>query len=323
MRELWREEDPGNRVTAGQRMADALEQLLTGPRKGKGDGRVQDVKLLLIADYDTLNNQVRRMVAFGGWDPSPPGRAAPVGLRRAGAARHLRRPITTVGPGLGPADRQRRPTSRPDRPRPPLCGMRRQAAWCQAHHIVHWADGGPTSVDNMVLLCSKCHHKVHDNDWQIRQTPTGQYTLETTPHHPQTQNPPNSSHPPPPPTHHQTKKMSITEGNPSLPNSGHAAPPHPLTRHNRHTNPQERAKRVNKHQPGQTRPPTFATFPQQNAPLIGFPLPTRRLLTVEKALDRRVPVRTEDASAVGYVDVLASRRISQPNGTRLPRNRAI
>lgn len=35
------------------------------------------------------------------------------------------------------------------------------AGWADAHHIVHWADGGPTSLDNMVLLCRKHHTAVH------------------------------------------------------------------------------------------------------------------------------------------------------------------
>jgi len=31
------------------------------------------------------------------------------------------------------------------------------AAWSQAHHIVEWQSGGPTSVENGTLLCG-CHH---------------------------------------------------------------------------------------------------------------------------------------------------------------------
>jgi hypothetical protein len=33
-------------------------------------------------------------------------------------------------------------------------------AWCQAHHVIAWADGGPTSVDNGTLLCGH-HHREH------------------------------------------------------------------------------------------------------------------------------------------------------------------
>lgn len=41
------------------------------------------------------------------------------------------------------------------------------AAWCEAHHIDHWEHGGPTDVDNGVLLCSHHHHAVHAGWWRI------------------------------------------------------------------------------------------------------------------------------------------------------------
>ncbi|WP_250282261.1 HNH endonuclease [Frankia sp. CiP1_Cm_nod2] len=34
--------------------------------------------------------------------------------------------------------------------------------WLHAHHAVHWADGGRTDLDNLVLLCSFHHHAVHE-----------------------------------------------------------------------------------------------------------------------------------------------------------------
>ena len=33
--------------------------------------------------------------------------------------------------------------------------------WCDAHHLVHWADGGPTDVSNAALLCERHHTTVH------------------------------------------------------------------------------------------------------------------------------------------------------------------
>ncbi|ORA21239.1 HNH endonuclease signature motif containing protein [Mycobacterium aquaticum] len=39
----------------------------------------------------------------------------------------------------------------------PGCGATRGL---HAHHIVHWEDGGPTELDNMVLLCP-FHHRLH------------------------------------------------------------------------------------------------------------------------------------------------------------------
>jgi uncharacterized protein DUF222/HNH endonuclease len=41
-------------------------------------------------------------------------------------------------------------------------GCDRPHAWCDAHHVRHWADGGPTALDNLVLLCRPHHRSVHD-----------------------------------------------------------------------------------------------------------------------------------------------------------------
>ncbi len=37
----------------------------------------------------------------------------------------------------------------------------------EAHHIVHWIDGGVTAVDNLVLLCRRHHRFVHERGWQV------------------------------------------------------------------------------------------------------------------------------------------------------------
>jgi hypothetical protein len=43
-------------------------------------------------------------------------------------------------------------------------GCDRPQAWCDAHHVVHWADGGPTSVANLLLLCRRHHRLTHAPD---------------------------------------------------------------------------------------------------------------------------------------------------------------
>lgn len=40
-------------------------------------------------------------------------------------------------------------------------GCDRPQTWCDAHHVVHWADGGRTSLPNLVLLCRRHHRMVH------------------------------------------------------------------------------------------------------------------------------------------------------------------
>lgn len=54
----------------------------------------------------------------------------------------------------------------------PGCTSRR----CDAHHIDHWADGGATTVDNLVLLCRRHHRSVHEGGFDVQPQANG--TLE-------------------------------------------------------------------------------------------------------------------------------------------------
>ncbi|MDR6143313.1 hypothetical protein QE375_002867 [Microbacterium foliorum] len=48
-----------------------------------------------------------------------------------------------------------------------MCGLPPQMT--KAHHIRWWQrDTGPTDLNNGVLLCESCHHRIHDNGWDIR-----------------------------------------------------------------------------------------------------------------------------------------------------------
>jgi hypothetical protein len=40
-------------------------------------------------------------------------------------------------------------------------GCTRPPAYCDAHHIIHWANGGPTTLANLKLLCWEHHRKQH------------------------------------------------------------------------------------------------------------------------------------------------------------------
>jgi Domain of unknown function (DUF222)/HNH endonuclease len=46
-------------------------------------------------------------------------------------------------------------------------GCHLPARWADAHHVQHWADGGPTDVPNLCLLCRRHHRLVHESEWSI------------------------------------------------------------------------------------------------------------------------------------------------------------
>lgn len=52
-------------------------------------------------------------------------------------------------------------------------GCDRPPAWTDCHHVVHWADGGPTALDNLALLCNQHHRTIHHTDWDMRITTDG------------------------------------------------------------------------------------------------------------------------------------------------------
>ncbi|HMS24512.1 MAG TPA: HNH endonuclease [Acidimicrobiia bacterium] len=65
-----------------------------------------------------------------------------------------------------------------------IAGCTMPAHWCEAHHIEHWAHGGPTNLDNLALLCSRHHTMIH-NDKTFAEK-----TIPLLNHHPQHDHPP-------------------------------------------------------------------------------------------------------------------------------------
>jgi hypothetical protein len=45
--------------------------------------------------------------------------------------------------------------------------------WCHIHHLKPWNEGGATDLDNLVPLCSKHHHLVHEGGWTTQRLPNG------------------------------------------------------------------------------------------------------------------------------------------------------
>ncbi|MEV6877659.1 DUF222 domain-containing protein [Amycolatopsis sp. NPDC051128] len=52
-------------------------------------------------------------------------------------------------------------------------GCHRPPRHTQGHHIRHWADGGPTDLHNLTLLCAHHHRLLHRSGWEARIAPDG------------------------------------------------------------------------------------------------------------------------------------------------------
>jgi hypothetical protein len=48
--------------------------------------------------------------------------------------------------------------------------------WVHAHHLVHWIDGGPTDLDNLITLCGYHHRLIHEHGWHITGDPNHDVT---------------------------------------------------------------------------------------------------------------------------------------------------
>lgn len=52
-------------------------------------------------------------------------------------------------------------------------GCERPFAWCEIHHPHLWSSGGRTDLDNALPLCGFHHRRAHDDQFDLRRTPTG------------------------------------------------------------------------------------------------------------------------------------------------------
>ena len=53
----------------------------------------------------------------------------------------------------------------------PGCGA--PVAYTDAHHIIPRSEGGTNALDNLMLLCRRCHRRVHKRGWAIVRRPDG------------------------------------------------------------------------------------------------------------------------------------------------------
>ena len=77
---------------------------------------------------------------------------------RDGTVLDVGRKSRTIPPAIRRALR-----TRDRRCRFPGCDCRH----CDAHHVRHWADGGPTRLDNLLMLCRRHHRAVHEEGFGV------------------------------------------------------------------------------------------------------------------------------------------------------------
>ena len=77
---------------------------------------------------------------------------------RGGQVLDVGRKTRTIPPAI-----RRALTARDRRCRFPGC----DAHHCDAHHVRHWADGGPTRLDNLLLVCRRHHRAVHEEGFSV------------------------------------------------------------------------------------------------------------------------------------------------------------
>ena len=211
-RQLWHREDPNNRATPQQRMADALAELISEP---SGDSRSVGTDLLVIADFDVLEQQLENPRLVDG-SPIPITELHKMALE----ANLLPSIFDTKSQEMW-LGRRVRTASEAQRialiARDQHCiGCGANPLWCQAHHIIWWSKNGPTNLDNLVLVCNDCHHKIHDDGWQVHKHPkTGKYQLKP-PTHPTSKRPAVSSSEPPT---HPSDELPVVSSDKSARNS--------------------------------------------------------------------------------------------------------
>jgi Domain of unknown function (DUF222)/HNH endonuclease len=155
--------------SAGQRRADRLVEICGGLGAAKGQGTASRPHLVIRTNLETLTRAAGAPageIEDGGCLPSDAVRRLACDasiiriIGRAEIDLEISRASRTVGASTRRAVEARdRHCVFPGCDRPPI--------WCDSHHLMHWADGGETTVSNLALLCRIHHRKVHEEGFTL------------------------------------------------------------------------------------------------------------------------------------------------------------
>ena len=167
--------------TAGQRRHDALAEALRRAGSGKptADGSGPRPQLIITASVDTLAGILGApagRLESGATIPSATVQryACDSAISRITGLGELEHEISHASRTIPPATR--RALAARDR----ACvanGCGRPPAWCDGHHLVFWTKGGPTTLENLALVCRRHHRMVHEDGWELRRLAANRWVL--------------------------------------------------------------------------------------------------------------------------------------------------
>jgi hypothetical protein len=56
-------------------------------------------------------------------------------------------------------------------------GCDRPSVWCEGHHVVWVTEGGPTNLANLLLVCTRHHHILHQPGWHAKLRPDAAFEV--------------------------------------------------------------------------------------------------------------------------------------------------
>jgi hypothetical protein len=155
--------------TWDQLQADVVVELLCGAR-GVGEQRVPEVSVLV--DFETLVDGLHDRSTCETSD----GQQLPVATLRRLCCEATIVPIVLGGDGeVLDVGRQCRVATRAQRRAlramyrtcaHPDCSVPFEA--CRIHHVISWFHGGASDLDNLIPLCERHHHLVHEGGWTLQ-----------------------------------------------------------------------------------------------------------------------------------------------------------
>ena len=165
-----RDGKPGLKRTSEQRSVDAFYELIKGSKSASGGPPHPRHQAGLVFDVNGMADADGRPLASLVTDGQPLPQAV---LERIFCTADIT-PMIFNGPGrpiwVGRDHRsatiaQWRALIARDRG---CVGCGADSSRCEAHHIRPWYERGDTDIENLVLVCSRCHHDLHDRGMVLR-----------------------------------------------------------------------------------------------------------------------------------------------------------